>query len=99
MADKVNYWITEVCYKDNHIESVRIYKDSHVAYGLEETWTLKSVIETINKGYNISTMINKNGIWQAGAKVEVVNMKGTSYIHTDRDSSAEDNLENLPKFC
>ena len=99
MVDKVTYWITEVCYKDNHIESVRIYKDSHVAYGLEETWTLKSVIDTINNGYNIGTMISKDGRWYAGAKVEVVNLKGTSYIRTDVDSSAEDNLENLPKFC
>jgi Protein of unknown function (DUF3892) len=98
MVDKVNYWISEVCYKDNHIYSVRIYEDSQVAYGLEETWTVNSVIDTINKGYNISTMINKNGIWQAGAKVEVVNIEGTSYIRTDKDASAEDSLENLPKF-
>jgi hypothetical protein len=96
--EKVHYWISEVCYKDKHIDRVRIYKDSHVAYGLEETWSVKSVIDTIKNGYNISTMVNKNGIWQAGAKVEVVNIGETSYIQTDRDQSAEDNLENLPKF-
>jgi hypothetical protein len=99
MSDKVDYWISEVCYKDNHIDSVRIYKDSDIAYGLEETWTVTSVIDTINNGNNISTMINKNGIWCAGANVEVVNIAGTNYIRTDRDESAEDNLENLPKFC
>ena len=99
MVDKVHYWISEVCYKDNHIESVRIYEASEVVYGLEKTWNVTSVIDTINKGYNIFTMIKKNGIWCGGAKVEVVNIKGTEYIRTDRDSSAEDNLENLPKFC
>ncbi|WP_156095980.1 DUF3892 domain-containing protein [Methanobacterium sp. SMA-27] len=26
------------------------------------------------------------------------NIDGTEYIWTDRDSSAEDNLENLPRF-
>lgn len=98
MVDKVDYWISEVCYKDNHIESVRIYKDNEVVYGLEETWTVTSVIDTINEGNNISTMIKKNGRWCAGAKVEVVDLKGTNYIRTDRDSSAKDNLENLPKF-
>jgi len=99
MSDKVDYWISEVCYKNNHIDSVRIYKDSDIVYGLEEIWTVKSVIDTINNGYNVSTMINKNGRWFAGANVEVVNLYGTNYIRTDRDASAEDNLENLPKFC
>ena len=99
MVDKVNYWISEVCYKDNHIESVRIYKDSEVVYGLEKTWTVTAVIDTINKGYNIGTMIKKEGRWCGGAIVEVFNIGGTEYIRTDGDSSAEDSLENLPKFC
>ena len=72
MSDKVDYWISEVCYKDNHIDSVRIYKDSNIAYGLEETWAVKSVIDTINNGYNISTMINRKGRLCAGANVEVL---------------------------
>ena len=98
MVDKVDYWISEVCYKDNHIESVRIYKDSEVVYGLEKTWTVTTVIDTINKGYNIGTIIKKEGRWCAGAIIEVVNIDGTECIRTDKDSSAEDNLENLPRF-
>jgi hypothetical protein len=43
-------------------------------------------------------MILKNGRWISGVRVEVVNLKGTSYIMTDCDSQAEGNLENLPKF-
>jgi hypothetical protein len=98
LVDKVHYWISEVCYKDNHIESVRIYKDSEVVYGLEKTWTVTAVIDIINKGYNIGTMIKKEGRWCAGAIIEVVNIDGTECIWTDKDSSAEDNLENLPRF-
>lgn len=96
--DRINYWISEVCYKDNHIHSVRIYRDSDLAYGLDETWTVKEVIAKINNGYNISTIILKDNRWVAGARIEVVNLGDTSYIRTDRDASAEDNLENLPKF-
>lgn len=98
-VDRINYWISEVCYKDSHIHSVRIYRDSELAYGLDETWTEQEVIDKINKGYNINTIINKNGLWQSGARVEVVNVGEISYIRTDRNDSAEDNLENLPKFC
>jgi hypothetical protein len=98
IVDRINYWITEVCFKDNHIDSVRIYKDSDIAYGLIEEWTLQSVIDKINNGYNINTMILKDDRWYSGARVEVVNLKGTSYIQTDCDPSAEFYLENLPKF-
>lgn len=96
--DRINYWISEVCIKDNHIHSVRIYRDSELAYGLDQTWTVKQVIDTINKGYNINTIVNVNGRWQSGARVKVVTIGGSSFITTDRDESASDNLENLPKF-
>ncbi len=97
-VDRINYWITEVCYEDNHIHSVKIYRDSDLAYGLEETWTVEAVADKINNGYNISTMLNKNGRWIAGARVEVVTVGETSYIQTEMDASLENNLENLPKF-
>ena len=97
--DRINYWISAVCYKDNHIHSVKIYRDSDLAYGLEETWTEEMVVDKINNGYNICTLMNKNGRWIAGARVKVVNVGVISYIRTDSDVSAEDNLENLPQFC
>ena len=56
MVDKVDYWISEVCYRDDHIKSVKIYKDNEVAYGLENTWTVTAVVDTINKGYNINNL-------------------------------------------
>ena len=56
------------------------------------------MIDKINSGYNISTMIKKNDRWFAGARVEIVNLKGTSYIRTNCDSTVDYNLENLPKF-
>lgn len=59
----------------------------------------RMVVDKINNGYNISTMMNKDGKWIAGARVKVVNIGVISYIRTDKDASAEDNLENLPKFC
>ncbi len=96
--DRINYWISEVCYKDGHIHSVRIYRDSDLAYGLDETWTEQEVIDKINNGYNIFTIINKNGLWERGARIKIVTVGSTSYIQTERDQSAEDNLENLPKF-
>jgi len=43
-------------------------------------------------------MILKDGRWYSGARVEVVNLKETSYIQTDCDPSTEFYLENLPKF-
>jgi hypothetical protein len=98
VIDRISYWISKVCYKDNHIHSVKIYRDSDLAYGLEETWTEEMVVDKINKGYNISTIMNNNGRWIAGARVKVVNIGVISYIQTDKDTSAEDNLENLPKF-
>jgi hypothetical protein len=97
--DRINYWISKVCYKDNHLHSVIIYRDSDLAYGLEETWTEEMVVDKINDGYNISTIMNRNGRWVAGARVKVVNIGVISYIQTDRAASADDNLENLPKFC
>ena len=96
--DRINYWISKVCYKDNLIYSVKIYRDSDLAYGLEETWTQEMVIDKINNGYNISTLMKKNDKWIAGARVKVVNIGVISYIRTDSDESDEDNLENLPKF-
>ncbi len=96
--DRINYWISKVCYKDNRIHSVKIYRDSDLAYGLEETWTEEMVIDKINNGYNISTLMKKNDKWIAGARVKVVNIGVISYIRTDSDESDEDNLENLPKF-
>lgn len=96
--DRINYWISEVCIKDNHIHKVRIYRDSELPYGLDQTWNVQQVIDTINKGYNINTIINVNGRWQCGARVKVMNIGGNRFITTERDESAQDNLENLPKF-
>ena len=96
--ERINYWISAVCYKNNHIHSVKIYRDSDLSYGLEEIWTEEMVVDKINKGYNINTIMNKNDRWIAGARVKVVNIGEISYIRTERDASAEDNLENLPQF-
>lgn len=99
MSNNVDYWISEVCYNSQktHIEKVKVHKDGNISKS--DIWSVQLVINYLRKNYNISTMIKKNGKWIIGAPVEIFNLRGTDYIRTDNDSTAEDNLENLPRFC
>ena len=44
------------------------------------------------------TITLSNNSWQKGAIVQKVNIKGTDYIKTVRDSTEKDNLGKFPPF-
>ena len=92
-----------------YIDQVHYATDSHgctVIKSLKWTETLSElatnestkqvIIDFINKNPNsVKTKFLRNGNWTVGEDVRVVN---NSYLRTDANNTAEDNLENLIKY-
>lgn len=82
--------------KTKHIEKVKVISCyASWELGDPEELATKQVIDLINKDYEITTLIKKDGEWHKGSKVEVYDEK---YIRSNNNSTDEDNLANLPTY-
>lgn len=96
----IDYYISEVCYnkEHTHIEKIKAHPINDIDKG--EIYTKLSVVEAIEKEIVFYTMYKQNVRWQEGSKVRVVtSTSGNKYIRSDRNSTAKDNLGDLPEFC
>ncbi|HSC21596.1 MAG TPA: DUF3892 domain-containing protein [Solirubrobacterales bacterium] len=96
-----DYLISAVRYNtaETHIEEVRVHEDEGDNVGAGSTWLRASVIANLEAGYTFMTITEGSGTgWRKGATVDIVIVRGTKYIRTDADATAEDNLGSLPKF-
>ena len=50
--ESMKYWITEVCHGENHIEKVKIFKNT----SKPEIWTKDEVVESIKNGNDINSI-------------------------------------------
>ena len=96
-----DYGISAVKYnsKGIHIEQVKIHVDNGDSIGAANVWTREKVISELENKYSFVTIVmNSKGNWDKGKNVEIIKVNGTKYIRTDKNNTASDNLENLPKF-
>lgn len=94
-----DYYVSAVEYNsDNtHIAKLRVHElDSNKNIKNPVDVTRPKVIELIGKGKTFATMTKgADNKWHVGAKLEVFQVT-TDYLKTKKDTSAKDNLENLP---
>jgi Protein of unknown function (DUF3892) len=102
MTDKwADYLISAVRYDSagGHIDEVQVRKDEGEKIGSPSTWKRSDVVAGLVGNYTFVTIVtNQAGRWDPGAEVAVVTVRGTKYIRTDADATAEDNLGSLPTF-
>jgi hypothetical protein len=79
-------YITEVCHGSTHINKVKLSDDTIL--------TKQQVVTKINNDNSVYTKTS-SGI---KAKVNTFTRSGVNYIRSDKDTTEEDNLGNLPKF-
>lgn len=90
---KIHYYEDE---NTKYIEEVKVI--SCYAYwsaGTKEPLKTSIVVELINSGSKVITLLEKDNNWVEGSKVEVYDKK---FIRSDKDATEENNLENLPKY-
>lgn len=95
-----DYVITAVRYNSScsHLDKLKVCPltgDNNMGAGKE--WTRKEVVDAIAKGKTFYTIYSKDGRWQKGQKVEVIEV-ATKFLKTKADKTDADNLENLPTF-
>lgn len=97
----VDYYISEICYNKEHTHIVKVKMHPSDNIDSSNIYTKLAVVEALEKGIVIYTMYKENdGKWYEGAKVRVVTTtSGNKYIRTDSNSTAKDNLGDLPEFC
>jgi len=96
-----DYLISAVRYNaaETHIEEVRVHDDLGDTVGPPLMIKRTTVVERLEGGYTFVTIVkSSDGSWRKGARVRVVTVRGTKFIRTDADRTAEDNLGNLPRF-
>jgi Protein of unknown function (DUF3892) len=102
MTDKwADYLISAVRYNvaGIHIEEVEVREDKGDEVGPPSAWKRSEVVSSLEAGNTFVTIVkDTNGEWDLGAEVGIVTVRGTKYIRTDADATAEDNLGNLPRF-
>ncbi|AXV37302.1 MAG: DUF3892 domain-containing protein [Methanobacteriaceae archaeon] len=101
MVKWADYCIFAVRYNSErtHIERLRGAKDLGDKLGDAKLWSREQVVAGLEKGYEFVTVIKNNtGRYDKGQKVELIEVDGTKYMRTDKNSIASDNLENLEEF-
>ncbi len=92
-------YISRVHYEDSFYAYPAITKvkaTNSLVSNLEYEYSKQDIINRIQNNFeSVKTKYLKNGVWQVGEDVRVVN--GT-YLRTDSNGKPEDNLGNLPRF-
>jgi hypothetical protein len=84
---------------ETHIEEVRVREDKGEKVGPASTEKRSTVVSRLESGYTFATIVKSTDeTWRFGSKVRIITVKGTKYIRSDNDETAEDNLEELPRF-
>lgn len=101
MAKWADYLISAVSYnsKHTHIDKVKAFKDLGDSLGEEKVYSRETIVNSINTDITFCTIVkNREGKWNKGQKVFIINVNGVSYIKTVDNGTEADNLENLPEF-
>jgi hypothetical protein len=101
MAKWADYVIFRVRYNSafTHIDAVEVADDTDTAFGPKRVETRASVIFNLAMGRTYITVpLSPEGNITKGANVTPVNVNGVTYIRTDANGLARDNLDNLPTF-
>ena len=94
-----DYGISAVRYNGDHIDQVRVHKNSGGKVDESEIWPRRDVIAALRMNFELITLIgNDQGQWVIGAKVIIDDIDGADYIKTVNDSTMRDNLDSLPRF-
>ena len=100
MVNWGNYCISKVKYNaaGTHIDSVEVRKYEGSTLGDPSIWTRSDVLNYIDNGYSFTTTIYRNNLWNVGETVEPIHYNGIRYLRTDKNSTPNDNLGNLPRL-
>lgn len=100
----MEYWISHVDQKDNHIDKVKAFM--YTVEGLKNPNhykrddIVKSIEEENNDWYTCVFKEELSGrrIWEKGAEIHTVEIDGEKYIRTDKNNKKSDNLGKLPSL-
>jgi hypothetical protein len=98
MTEKwADYAIVGVSYSDGekHILKVKILEDTGERLTNEQIVTRQNVVSLLDDGNTIITAYQKDGKWQKGDKVGIVEINRVKYIRNKKEA---DNLESLVTF-
>ena len=99
MSKWPDYAITAVRYDGNTIERVRVYEGDGAQLTDRQTRSRTALLLSLFVQRDYCTAYQTgNGEWRKGADVETVDVAGTTYIRTDGNDIASDDLGELPDF-
>jgi len=101
MVKWADYCISAVRYNEDetHIVKVKVHTDEGDTIGNVSEWERESVVSAIERGNTFITIFkNTEGKWGKGQEVHTIKVNGKKFIRTDKNTTASDNLENLPQF-
>lgn len=101
MAKWADYLISAVRYNSDHthIDQVKAHEDKDDSVGEGKIYNRQNVVDAIKKGTTFVTIYKDSAEkYNKGQKVDVITIKGISYLKTVDNGKEEDNLENLPEF-
>lgn len=99
MTNWADYVITAVRYDGDSIDRVQVYEedgDQLVNPDIEQRVTVILGL-SIDQQY-CTAYKNEQGKWMKGDDVETVEVAGATYLRTDGDTIASDNIGELPDF-
>lgn len=96
----VDHAIHAVRFKDGrqHILQVGIFDISGNILVNNRVLNRADVISFLKSRRSIKTIFQKNGVWNWGEDVRIMNYGALEFIRTDNNSHTSDNLGNLPEF-
>lgn len=96
-----DYAITAVRYNTDETRIVKVERrevhSDHLSSASEKS--REQIVSSIEAGNDYTTARkNDQDKWELGEEIHPVDVNGETFIRTDQNETAEDNLENLPTF-
>lgn len=97
----VEYWITNANIENNKIKDARAFTNTIEGLVNPIRYTKEEIINSIENAGNhwyIAILKETKGarnIWERGAEIHVIDIKGEKFIRTDRNNTKNDFLDNL----
>lgn len=102
MANKwADFLISKAGYSADHTNIIKVatHIDNGDSVGSPVEENRQTVVSNIKNGKTYCSILkNKDGKWEKGAQVEILNVRGREFIRTDKNMTESDNLGELPEF-
>jgi hypothetical protein len=98
----MEYWVSHVKMKDNHIQEVKAFLNTVEGLKHPNIFSREEIVKSIDEKNNqwytciLKEISGEKRVWEKGSPIHTIELDDKKYIRTDGNTKKSDNLGELP---